>query len=79
MRGRKYRNTRPDLIILDDYQSEDDVRTEEARVKKWKKYSDDVKFAKQRPVKRNGKIIKKAQFFWLGVHSSIKNVSILDC
>lgn len=41
------------------YQSEDDVRTEEARVKKWKRYSDDVKFAKQRPVRRNGKIIKK--------------------
>ena len=59
MRGRKYRNTRPDLIILDDYQSEDDVRTEEARSKKWKKYSDDVKFAKQRPVKRDGKVIKK--------------------
>lgn len=59
MRGRKYKNVRPDLIILDDYQSEDDVRTEEARLKKWKKYSDDVKFAKQRPVKRNGKIIKK--------------------
>lgn len=59
MRGRKYRNVRPDLIILDDYQSEDDCRTEEAREKKWKKYSDDVKFAKQRPIKRNGKIIKK--------------------
>lgn len=59
MRGRKYRNTRPDLIILDDYQSEDDVRTEEAREKKWKRYSDDVKFAKQRAVKRDGKIIKK--------------------
>lgn len=59
MRGRKYKNVRPDLIILDDYQSEDDVRTEEARLKKWKRYSDDVKFAKQRPVKRDGKIIKK--------------------
>lgn len=59
MRGRKYRNVRPDLIILDDYQSEDDVRTEEARLKKWKRYSDDVKFAKQRPVKRDGKVIKK--------------------
>lgn len=59
MRGRKYKNVRPDLIILDDYQSEDDCRTEEAREKKWKKYSDDVKFAKQRPVKRNGKVIKK--------------------
>lgn len=59
MRGRKYKNVRPDLIILDDYQSEDDCRTEEAREKKWKKYSDDVKFAKQRPVKRGNKIIKK--------------------
>lgn len=59
MRGRKYKNVRPDLIVLDDYQSEDDVRTEEAREKKWKRYSDDVKFAKQRPVKRDGKIIKK--------------------
>lgn len=59
MRGRKYKNVRPDLIILDDYQSEDDCRTEEAREKKWKKYSDDVKFAKQRPVRRNGKVIKK--------------------
>lgn len=59
MRGRKYKNVRPDLIILDDYQSEDDCRTEEAREKKWKKYSDDVKFAKQRPIKRDGKVIKK--------------------
>lgn len=59
MRGRKYKNVRPDLIILDDYQSEDDVRTEEAREKKWKRYSDDVKFAKQRAIKRNGKVIKK--------------------
>ena len=59
MRGRKYKNCRPDLIILDDYQSEDDCRTAEARDKKWKRYSDDVKFAKQRAVKRHGKIVKK--------------------
>jgi hypothetical protein len=59
MRGRKYDNCRPDLIILDDYQSEDDVRTEEAREKKWKRFSDDVKFAVQKPVIRNGKTIKK--------------------
>ncbi|WP_243129640.1 hypothetical protein [Clostridium sp. HBUAS56017] len=45
MRDRKYKNVRPDLIILDDYQSEDDVRIEVAREKKWKRYSDDVKFA----------------------------------
>lgn len=59
MRGRKYDNCRPDLIILDDYQSEDDCRTDEAREKKWKRYSDDVKYAVQREVKRNGKVIKK--------------------
>jgi hypothetical protein len=59
MRGRKYDNCRPDLIILDDYQSEDDVRTEEARTKKWKRFSDDVKFAVQKPVVRDGKTIKK--------------------
>nr|WP_243240368.1 hypothetical protein [Clostridium cibarium] len=43
MRDRKYKNVRPDLIILDDYQSEDDVRIEVAREKKWKRYSDDKK------------------------------------
>lgn len=59
MRGRKYGNTRPELIILDDYQSEDDVRTEDAREKKWKRFSDDVKYAVQKSVKRAGKIIKK--------------------
>lgn len=59
MRGRKYKNVRPDLIILDDYQSDEDVASEFARDKKWKRYSDDVKFAKQRPVKRGKKTIKK--------------------
>ena len=59
MRGRKYGNNRPDLIILDDYQSEPDVRTDEAREKKWKRFSDDVKYAVQKAVVRNGKIVKK--------------------
>lgn len=63
MRGRKYDNCRPDLIILDDYQSEDDVRTDDARTKKWKRFSDDVKYAAQKPVKRNGKVIKKGTTF----------------
>ncbi|AZV58840.1 hypothetical protein [Clostridium sp. AWRP] len=59
MRGRKYGNNRPDLIILDDYQSEPDVRTEDAREKKWKRFSDDVKYAVQKAVKRAGKVVKK--------------------
>ncbi|HBG7675923.1 TPA: hypothetical protein KRE78_003610 [Clostridioides difficile] len=45
MRGKKYNNNRPDLIILDDYQSEENVRTEDAREKKFKRFSDDVKYA----------------------------------
>ena len=63
MRGRKYDNCRPDLIILDDYQSEDDCRTDDARIKKWKRYSDDVKYASQKAVKRNGKVVKKGTTF----------------
>jgi len=63
MRGRKYDNCRPDLIILDDYQSEDDVRTEDARAKKWKRFSDDVKYASQKAVYRNGKVVKKGTTF----------------
>ncbi len=63
MRGRKYDNCRPDLIILDDYQSEDDVRTEEARLKKWKRFSDDVKYASQKALYRAGKKIKKGTTF----------------
>lgn len=59
MRGRKYDNCRPDLIILDDYQSEDDVRSEDAREKKWKRYSDDVKYAVQKAVVRDGKVVKQ--------------------
>jgi predicted phage terminase large subunit-like protein len=59
MRGRKYDNCRPDLIVLDDYQSEDDVRTEDAREKKWKRFSDDVKYAVQKAVVREGKLIKQ--------------------
>jgi hypothetical protein len=63
MRGRKYDNCRPDLIILDDYQSEDDVRTEDARLKKWKRFSDDVKYASQKALYRDGKMIKKGTTF----------------
>jgi len=63
MRGRKYDNCRPDLIILDDYQSEDDCRTDEARIKKWLRFSNDVKYASQKAVYRDGKVVKKGTTF----------------
>ena len=59
IRGRKYGNNRPDLIILDDFQSIEDCRTDDARQKKWNRYANDIKFAVQKPVIRNGKTVKK--------------------
>jgi len=62
MRGRKNAvGDRPDLIILDDYQDEDDCRTDSAKDNKWKRYSDDVKYAKQRPIYdvKTGKLKKQ--------------------
>ncbi len=60
MRGRKNAvGDRPDLVILDDYQSDDDVRTDSARENKIKRYSDDVKYAKQRPIYNKNGTLKK--------------------
>lgn len=48
LRGKNYGTIRIELLILDDYQKDDEVQTLEARNKKWKRYSDDVKFATQK-------------------------------
>ncbi|MGP7815550.1 hypothetical protein ACTXGU_00150 [Niallia sp. 01092] len=68
MRGRKYgKNIRVELLILDDFQDDDDVRTETAREQKWKRYSDDATKAIQKPKKdENGKIVKQAHMIALG-------------
>lgn len=64
MRGRKYNNRRPDLILLDDFQDEDDVRTEQARDNKWKRYCDDVKYASQKNIYyKSGNLKKKGTVF----------------
>lgn len=41
-RGKNYANIRPDLVILDDYQKDDEVATADQREKKWKRFNDDV-------------------------------------
>ena len=41
-RGKNFANIRPELVILDDYQKDDDVATAEQREKKWKRFNDDV-------------------------------------
>ena len=60
MRGRKNpQNVRVELLILDDFQDDDDVRTESAREAKWKRFSDDATKAMQKPKKKNGKIVRQ--------------------
>lgn len=48
LRGKSYGNTRIELLLLDDYQKDDEVTTNDQREKKWKKFNDDVKYAIQK-------------------------------
>lgn len=58
IRGKKYKNVRPGLIIADDYQGKDDVITEQAREKKYSMWEEDTKYAGDKPVYRKGRKIK---------------------
>ncbi|MCM3394858.1 hypothetical protein [Cytobacillus oceanisediminis] len=68
MRGRKTKNNvRVELLVLDDFQDDDDVRMAAARDQKWKRFSDDATKAIQKPKKdANGKIIRQAHMLALG-------------
>jgi len=46
-RGKNDNFTRIDLLIMDDFQKDDEVATDEARIKKWKLYNDSLKNATQ--------------------------------
>lgn len=48
LRGKNYGTIRIELLIMDDYQKDDETQTKDQRDKKWKRYSDDVKFAIQK-------------------------------
>lgn len=63
IRGKKYGNYRPAVVIADDYQGKSDIITEEAREKKYRTWMDDAKFAGDEAVYRNGKKIKMATKF----------------
>lgn len=71
IRGKKYKNHRPTLIISDDYQNLSDVVTEQAREKKWRVWEDDVKYAGDKAVIRrigtkNVKVKNATKFIVLG-------------
>ena len=48
LRGKSYGNTRIELLLLDDYQTSEETSTLDQRSKKWKKYSEDTKYAVQK-------------------------------
>lgn len=48
LRGKSYANTRIELLLLDDYQKDEEVATQDQRDKKWKRFNDDVKYAIQK-------------------------------
>ena len=63
MRGKKFGNYRPTLIIADDYQGKADVLTQEARDKKYNTWVEDVSLAGDKAIYRNGKKVKMATKF----------------
>lgn len=48
LRGKSYANHRIELLLLDDYQKDDEIATQDQRDKKWKRFNDDVKYAIQK-------------------------------
>lgn len=63
IRGKKFRNYRPSLIIADDYQAKSDVITQDARDKKYSTWCEDAEYAGDEAVYRDGKKIAMATKF----------------
>lgn len=63
IRGKKYGNFRPGVIIADDYQGKSDIITPEAREKKYRTWMDDTEYAGDEAVYRNGVKVKMATKF----------------
>lgn len=63
MRGKKFGNHRPSLIIADDYQGKSDILTQEARDRKYSTWVEDCQYAGDTAVYRDGKKIKAATKF----------------
>lgn len=59
-RGMNYKGSRVSVFVGDDFQDENDIITDEARDKKWKKWNDEIEHIGYSAVYRNGKKIKPA-------------------
>ena len=60
MRGKKFGNHRPSLIIADDYQGKNDILTQEARDRKYNTWVEDCQYAGDTAVFRDGVKVKQA-------------------
>lgn len=74
VRGANWGSVRPTAVIADDYQSEVDVITEDAREKKWNRWCKEVEEVGDTAVFRKGKKVKAATKF-----VSIGTVLHIDC
>lgn len=74
VRGANWGGVRPTVVIADDYQSEVDIITEDAREKKWNRWCKEVEEVGDTAVFRKGKKVKSATKF-----ISIGTVLHIDC
>lgn len=74
VRGANWGGVRPTVVIADDYQSEVDIITEDAREKKWNRWCKEVEEVGDTAVFRKGKKVKAATKF-----VSIGTVLHIDC
>ena len=63
MRGKKFGNYRPSLIVADDYQGKADILTQEARDRKYSTWVEDCLYAGDAAVYRKGVKVKRATKF----------------
>ncbi|MSS43781.1 terminase [Anaerosalibacter bizertensis] len=60
VRGANFKGIRPTVVIADDYQDERDILTEDAREKKYNKWTKEIENVGDTAVYRNGKKVKSA-------------------
>lgn len=60
VRGANFKGIRPTVIIADDYQDEKDILTDDARQKKYDRWTKEIEQVGDKAVYRNGKKIKSA-------------------
>ncbi|MDU7364284.1 terminase [Clostridium sp.] len=60
VRGANFKGVRPSVVIADDYQDEKDILTDDARTKKYNRWTKEIEQVGDKAVYRNGEKIKAA-------------------